>query len=169
MKVWQAKFWSITSATPRTWENRETIKDVETFHHHCGANKLNAFLQRSHPPWERRCRAHSDWKVAEPQDTVIGPVAENKKRGNRSPRQRRPRTPVWTKRRAGCNWWQQRAAADPGKMRRTTKGTQPQRRQTMRRSKEWTHRSRSSDRNGKLHRSNNMVEKCEGIGGGQAP
>ena len=78
--------WLIDEPPGGTWENRETLKDVEAFHHYCAANKLNAFLPRSHPLWEASMpstqrRTAAQLKVPEPpQDTVIGPRPEKKKR-----------------------------------------------------------------------------------------
>jgi hypothetical protein len=50
-KPWLMK-WLIDEPPGGTWENRETLKDVEAFHHYCAANKLNAFLPRYHTLWE---------------------------------------------------------------------------------------------------------------------
>ena len=47
-KLWLVK-WLIDEPPGDTWENRETLKDVEAFHQYCAANKLNAFLPRSPP------------------------------------------------------------------------------------------------------------------------
>jgi hypothetical protein len=84
--MWLVK-WLIDEPPGGTWENRETLKDVEAFHHYCAAHKLNAFLPRSHPLWEASMpstqrRTAAQLKVPEPpQDTVIGPRPEKKKRG----------------------------------------------------------------------------------------
>ena len=47
-KLWLVK-WLVDEPPGGTWETRETLKDVEAFHHYCAAHKLNAFLPKSHP------------------------------------------------------------------------------------------------------------------------
>lgn len=88
-KLWLVK-WLVDEPPGGTWENRETLKDVEAFHHYCAAHKLNAFLPRAHPLWEASMpkaqrRTAAQWKVPEPpQDAteqVTVPGAEKKKRG----------------------------------------------------------------------------------------
>ena len=88
-KLWLVK-WLVDEPPGGTWENRETLKDVEAFHHYCAAHKLNTFLPKSHPLWEASMpkaqrRTAAQWKVPEPpQDgaekvTVLD--AEKTKRG----------------------------------------------------------------------------------------
>jgi len=85
-KLWLVK-WLIDEPPGGTWENRETLNDVEAFQHYCTANTSNAFLPRSHPLWEASMpstqrRTAAQLKLPEPpQDRVIGPGAEKKKRG----------------------------------------------------------------------------------------
>ena len=47
-KLWLVK-WLVDEPPGGTWENRQTLKDIEVFHHYCAAHKLNAFLPKSHP------------------------------------------------------------------------------------------------------------------------
>ena len=87
-KLWLVK-WLIDEPPGGTWENRETLKDVEAFHHCCAAKKLNVFLPRSQPLWEASMpstlrRTAAQLKVPEPpQAVVIGPGAEKRNEGDR--------------------------------------------------------------------------------------
>ena len=76
-KLWLVK-WLIDEPPGGTWENRETLNDVEAFQHYCTANTSNAFLPRSHPLWEASMpstqrRTAAQLKVLEQaQDISIG-------------------------------------------------------------------------------------------------
>jgi hypothetical protein len=100
-KLWLVK-WLVDEPPGGTWENRETLKDVEAFHHYCAAHKLNAFLPRAHPLWEASMpkaqrRTAAQWKVPEPpQDAtekVTVPGAEKKKRVRT--REDKRQRPLW--------------------------------------------------------------------------
>ena len=117
--------WLIEQPPGGTWENRETLNDVEAFHHFCAAKKLNAFLPKSHRLWEASMpstqrRTAAQLKMPEPQDMFIGPGAGKEKRG-------RPVTK--TSMDIAVSVLKQ-GAVDPGKKRhRTKRARQPELRQ----------------------------------------
>ena len=42
-KRWLVQRWSGTKTPDKTWDNYETLKDVEAFHHYCEALQLDPF------------------------------------------------------------------------------------------------------------------------------
>ena len=162
--------WLIDEPPGGTLENRETLKDDKAFHHYCAANKLNAFLPRSHPLWEASMLSTQRWTAAQlkarttPDTVIIGPGEEKKKSGKTV-----TKTASSMDIASGLQQGTTRGAVDPGKMRHRTKRARPhEMRQRKRvRSRGRRRRTSNSDHDGQLHHSSDTVGTSEWKGFGQ--